>query len=54
MRAMLQDWESGLIGNNPGTVSRLPRRAMVGRVVINLVRGRRRAGTAPQALPSAA
>ena len=24
---MLQDWEAGLIGNNPGTTSRLPRKA---------------------------
>jgi len=37
---MLQDWEVGLIGNNPGTTARLPRAAAPGRVVINLVRGR--------------
>jgi hypothetical protein len=37
---MLQDWEAGLVGNNPGTTARLPRRASPARVVINLVRGR--------------
>ena len=38
---MLQDWEAGYLGNNPGIVSVLPRAVSPARVVINLVRGRR-------------
>ena len=31
---MLQKWEDGLIGNNPGTVSGLARRASLAQVMV--------------------
>ncbi len=51
---MLQDWEQGFVGNNPGTTARLPRKASAARVVINFVRGRPGARSARPAMPSAA
>ncbi|MCT2557832.1 hypothetical protein N0B51_02430 [Tsuneonella sp. YG55] len=51
---MLQDWEAGLVGNNPGIVARLPRRLSVARVAIDLVRRRRVRLRPDRALPSAA
>lgn len=51
---MLQDWEAGLIGNNPGTTFRLPRKASPARVIVNLVRGRRAPVGTAEGLPSAA
>jgi len=51
---MLQDWEAGMIGNNPGTTARLPRVATTARVVINLMRGRLAPRRLRQELPSAA
>ena len=51
---MLQDWEAGLIGNNPGTTARMPRTGSPARVVINFVRGRRARRPARESLPSAA
>ena len=51
---MLQDWEAGFVGNNPGITARMPRSASPARVVINLVRGRRTRRSAPESLPSAA
>lgn len=51
---MLQDWEAGFVGNNPGIIARMPRPATAARVVINLVRGRRIWRSAPESLPSAA
>lgn len=51
---MLQDWEAGLVGNNPGAVARMPRKATVARVAINLVRGRRSRAPESRELPSAA
>lgn len=51
---MLQDWEAGLVGNNPGIVARMPRPETAARVVINLVRGRRIRRAAQESLPSAA
>jgi hypothetical protein len=51
---MLRDWEKGLVGNNPGTTARLPRRMRAGRVLINAVRGRFAPRGARTELPSAA
>lgn len=51
---MLQDWENGLVGNNPGIVARMPRRDGIGRVVVNAVRGRLTPGRPRAELPSAA
>jgi hypothetical protein len=55
---MLQDWEAGLVGNNPGVVARMPRKVSPARVVINLlpalVRGRRNRATVGAGLSSAA
>jgi|GEM_PF-6681588 len=51
---MLQDWEAGMIGNNPGMTARLPRVVTSARVVINLMRGRFAPRPARQELPSAA
>ena len=35
---MLQDWENGLIGNTPGTVSGLARRETLAQVMIRAFR----------------
>ncbi len=51
---MLQDWEAGPVGNNPGTVARLPRKELSARVVINLIRARRGRSLESVELPSAA
>ena len=51
---MLQDWEAGFVGNNPGMTVALPRKASPARVIINLVRGRRDRNDLRQSLPSAA
>ena len=60
---MLQDWEAGMVGNNPGTTARLPRVATSAtlprvatsaRVVINLMRGRLAPRPMRHELPSAA
>ncbi|MXO75467.1 hypothetical protein GRI40_09595 [Altererythrobacter aerius] len=51
---MLQDWENGLVGNNPGTTSRLPRAAAPVRKVVDLLAVRRARGRRPAELPSAA
>ncbi|MFN6936360.1 MAG: hypothetical protein ACK4NZ_14565 [Tsuneonella sp.] len=55
---MLQDWEAGLVGNNPGVVARMPRKVAPARVVINLlpalVRRRRSRATVGSGLSSAA
>ena len=51
---MLQDWESGRVGNNPGTVAGMPRPGSPARVVINLVRGRRARANSREGLPTAA
>lgn len=51
---MLQDWEAGFVGNNPGMTAALPRKVSPARVVINLVRGRRVHSDPRERLPSAA
>ncbi len=51
---MLQDWEAGLVGNNPGIVARMPRKPSSVRVLIDLVRGREARAPALHELPSAA
>ena len=51
---MLQDWQAGFVGNNPGMTAALPRKASPARVVINLVRGRRARRKPLESLPSAA
>ena len=51
---MLREWEDAPVGNNPGTVSLLPRRASAARVVVNLLRWRRTARPGRMELPSAA
>jgi len=35
---MLQDWEDGLIGNSPGTVSRLAKRESLAQVMVRAFR----------------
>lgn len=51
---MLQNWEQASIGNNPGTVSALAPRGVVGRVLIRAFTGRRHRRRLPEVLPSAA
>lgn len=55
---MLQDWEAGFVGNNPGVTAALPRKVSTawvpGRVIVNLVRGRRVRSDPRERLPSAA
>jgi hypothetical protein len=36
--AVLQDWEHGFVGNNPGTVSGLAKRASLARVMVRAFR----------------
>jgi hypothetical protein len=35
---VLQDWEHGFVGNNPGTVSGLAKRASLARVMVRAFR----------------
>ena len=35
---MLQDWEQGFVGNNPGTISGLPRRETLAQVLVRSFR----------------
>ena len=35
---MLQDWEQGLVGNNPGTITRLAKRAPLSQAIVLAVR----------------
>ena len=35
---MLQDWEKGMVGNNPGITSRLAKRETLGHVLVRAFR----------------
>lgn len=52
---MMQDWDQGFVGNNPGAVCRLPGAAQVMRTIARAVRRSRTAAPqGPLAWPDAA
>ena len=49
---MLQDWEQGMVGNNPGITSRLAKRETLGQVLVRAfrpIRARRERHELPRA-----